>query len=253
MAGADPEDRLHHRARHELAQPVGSEHRHGAVDALDRLFGHAIVRAVRESQQVARERGVARDDAGEFAARRFAVVDRTQQLRQQKGPARHEMRLRRRRCEIVSDLCRDAFMARWYAGRKLWRRQREAMQRDRDGGTVGRRRLPGRRLGRRRGCRRSSPAVCTGRGGIGRTPASHGGNERCSEQDKDSDRAGDEEVHRRQHTCRAAGPPSARGQMSFARAKRAMCSPARNASAWIVIVGCPRPDVTKLEPSQMKR
>ena len=32
-----------------------------------------------------------------------------------------------------------------------------------------------------------------------------------------------------------------------------MCSPARNASAWIVIVGWPRPEVTRLLPSQMKR
>ena len=33
----------------------------------------------------------------------------------------------------------------------------------------------------------------------------------------------------------------------------AMCSAARNASAIIVIVGWPRPEVTMLEPSQIKR
>ena len=35
--------------------------------------------------------------------------------------------------------------------------------------------------------------------------------------------------------------------------EEALTSAARNASAWIVMVGCPRPDVTKLEPSQMNR
>jgi len=36
-------------------------------------------------------------------------------------------------------------------------------------------------------------------------------------------------------------------------ANPAMCSAARNASAMIVIVGCPRPEVTMLEPSHMNR
>src|SRR6266545_4841261 len=43
------------------------------------------------------------------------------------------------------------------------------------------------------------------------------------------------------------------GQISPRRASAAMCSPARYASAWIVQVGWPRPPVTRLEPSQMKR
>src|SRR6185503_20255971 len=42
-------------------------------------------------------------------------------------------------------------------------------------------------------------------------------------------------------------------QISPRFAKRAMCSPARNASAWMVIVGWPRPDVTRLLPSHTKR
>jgi hypothetical protein len=42
-------------------------------------------------------------------------------------------------------------------------------------------------------------------------------------------------------------------QISPRFAKFAMCSPARNASAWIVIVGCPRPLVTRLEPSTMNK
>ncbi|MGB7453704.1 MAG: hypothetical protein WBM36_16395 [Lysobacterales bacterium] len=43
------------------------------------------------------------------------------------------------------------------------------------------------------------------------------------------------------------------GQISPRRAALAMCSAARNASAWMVMVGCPRPDVTRLLPSQMNR
>src|SRR5207244_5220946 len=41
--------------------------------------------------------------------------------------------------------------------------------------------------------------------------------------------------------------------MSPVLAMRMIWSEARYASAWIVHVGCPRPDVTKLLPSQMKR
>ena len=42
-------------------------------------------------------------------------------------------------------------------------------------------------------------------------------------------------------------------QMDPAFARAVIRSAARNASAWIVIVGCPRPDVTKLLPSTMNR
>ncbi len=41
--------------------------------------------------------------------------------------------------------------------------------------------------------------------------------------------------------------------MVFDRAAAAMCSAALKASAMMVMVGCPRPDVTMLLPSQMNR
>src|SRR5687768_13408584 len=50
-------------------------------------------------------------------------------------------------------------------------------------------------------------------------------------------------VHRR--------PAAVQISPRFANAE--MCSAARKANAWMVIVGWPRPDVTKLLPSQMKR
>ena len=108
-----------------------------------------------------------------------------------------------------------------------------------------------------RGARRDGPRTpilpirSPGRllGGDTGTPAPRANDERGGEQQHDDrDCSDDEGFHRRELTCSLV-----RGQISLARAKRAMCSPARNASAWIVIVGCPRPEVTKLEPSQMKR
>src|SRR6266849_5506450 len=61
----------------------------------------------------------------------------------------------------------------------------------------------------------------------------------------------------RAKTQSPAKSPRCSGQipdlMSPFLAMRMMWSDARYASAWIVHVGCPRPDVTKLLPSQMKR
>ena len=78
-----------------------AEHRERALEAFDGLRAAAVDRAVRELQQAADERRVARDHLRELAPRRVAVVDGAHELGQQQRPARRVLRIARDRLQRV--------------------------------------------------------------------------------------------------------------------------------------------------------
>ena len=81
--------RLQQRGRDDRANALHAHQRHGAIDALHGQIADAIDRAVRDAQQIAGERRILRDDARHLGHGRFVVVDRRQQLRQQRRPPRN--------------------------------------------------------------------------------------------------------------------------------------------------------------------
>ncbi len=74
-------------------QSIGAEHGHSPIQTLDRILAHAIHRTVRDFEQVAGERRIARKNTGELVLGAVLVVHRAQQLRQHHRTTHHVLRI----------------------------------------------------------------------------------------------------------------------------------------------------------------
>jgi hypothetical protein len=83
---------LQQRGGDDGANTANPDERDGAFDALDGQAPHAVQRTVRDAQQIPGERRILRNDPRHLRERGVIVVDRGQQLGQERRPARNVFR-----------------------------------------------------------------------------------------------------------------------------------------------------------------